>query len=72
VLQAGFISSLLSTILIVNFNLMAFNMLPIPMLDGGHVFRGNKRWFALMWIMIIASGVFIFLLNNNFIRNMLV
>lgn len=60
-----FISSLIATFLILNFNLLAFNMLPIPIFDGSKVFKGNKKWFAHMWIIIIILGIASFLLYRN-------
>lgn len=65
IVPVGTITALISTVLYVNFMLLVFNMLPIPIFDGSKVLEGNNKWFVITWGVIILLGVVTWLMNNQ-------
>ncbi|MEP7028221.1 MAG: RIP metalloprotease RseP [Candidatus Eisenbacteria bacterium] len=67
---------------VISFAIMAFNLLPLPVLDGGHVFlaaieairrRPPSEWFTMVYQrigLVLIGGFFVFVLYNDLSRSL--
>ncbi len=67
---------------VISFAIMAFNLLPLPVLDGGHVFlaaleavrrRPPSEWFTMVYQrigLVLIGSFFVFVLYNDLSRSL--
>jgi Zn-dependent protease len=64
--SSGFVFALLTTLIIINVIIGAFNMIPIGILDGAKILRWNKPVYFIM-VSLYVPGILLFFVAPNFI-----